>query len=303
MYNDILKLSSEVKQAFQDRKPVVALESTIIAHGMPYPQNLPTALELENIVRQYNCCPATIFLKDGNIHIGAETDELSFLAVSQNVEKAGQRDIPLLLTRKKTAATTVSATAFCAHLAGIEVFATGGIGGVHRYAEQSFDISSDLTTLQNTPVIIISAGVKAILDIPKTLEYLETAAVPVLGWQTDYFPGFYSSSTPWKVKRIDNLITLKKMYHLQQKLGMRNAVLLANPVPEENEISWQEINLIVEKALKQMNDEDISAQEVTPFLLRKITNLTGGKSLQTNIALVKNNVELACKTALVIAEA
>ncbi|MCF7912885.1 MAG: pseudouridine-5'-phosphate glycosidase [Candidatus Cloacimonetes bacterium] len=292
-----LHLSAEVEMAIKNNIPIVALESTIIAHGMPYPQNLETASHLENIIREKGCCPATIFLRDGNIMIGAEQEQLQHLAQAKDVQKATTRDIAAILVKNQTGATTVAATMRCCRLAGIKVFATGGIGGVHRGAEETFDISADLTELANTPVIVISAGAKAILDIGKTLEYLETAGVAVMGWQTDTFPGFYSAATPWSISRIDSAAAIAAIYKEQIELGLSSGMLIANPVPQEYEIPWNKMALIIDQALADMKAMEITGKAVTPFLLSRITEITGGDSLKTNIRLVENNVKLACRIA------
>jgi pseudouridylate synthase len=290
-------LSKEVEKARKNNIPIVALESTIIAHGMPYPQNLETALHLENIVRESGCCPATIYMNKGKIMVGAESEDIKFLAQAKNVQKVTTRDIASVLIKKQTGATTVAATMRCCMLAEIKVFATGGIGGVHRGVEETFDISADLTELANTPVIVISAGAKAILDIGKTLEYLETAGVTVFGWQTDKFPGFYSASTPWSVTETRSEKEIAAIYHKQIELGVLSGILIANPVPVKDEIPWNKMALIIDQALADMNAMDISGKAVTPFLLRRITEITSGNSLETNIRLVENNVKLACRIA------
>jgi pseudouridine-5'-phosphate glycosidase len=264
---------------------------------MPYPQNLETALKLEGIVRENDCCPATIFLDGGKIRIGIREEELNELAQSEQVKKVTTRDISEILVRKQSGATTVAATMYCAYLAGIKVFATGGIGGVHRYAEETFDISADLTELARTPLIVVSAGAKAILDLGKTLEYLETCGVPVYGWQTESFPGFYSAATPWKVNRIDELSELAEIYRIQRELKLTNGILLTNPVAGEDEIPWQQMEVFINQALSELKKKKISGKKVTPYLLQKITELTEGRSLKANIKLVENNVKLACRLA------
>jgi len=297
MIDKNIHLAREVEKARKNSIPIVALESTIIAHGMPYPQNLETALHLENIVRKSGCCPATIFLNKGKIMVGAEPEDLQFLAQAEDVQKVTTRDIASVLVKKQTGATTVAATMRCCRLAEIKVFATGGIGGVHRGAAETFDISADLTELANTPVIVISAGAKAILDIGKTLEYLETAGVIVLGWQTAKFPGFYSASTPWSVTETRSEKEIAAIYHKQLELGLHSGMLIANPVPQEDEIPWDKMALIIDQALSDMNAVEITGKAVTPFLLRRITEITAGNSLETNIRLVENNVKLACRIA------
>jgi len=297
--NDIKRIqyNEEVMAAFEKNLPVVALESTIISHGMPYPQNLETAKFLEEIVREMGCCPATVFLRDGFMRIGAESADLEHLASADNVKKVTTRDLAEVLVKKETGATTVAATMRCAYLAGIKVFATGGVGGVHRGAETSFDISADLTELARTPVIVISAGAKAILDMGKTLEYLETMGVPVYGWQTDSFPGFYSAKTPWKVNRIDNVKQIGEIFTTQTEIGLKSGMLIANPVAEEFEIGWDKMAAIIDQALADMKALGISGKGVTPFLLNRIKEITDGDSLETNIRLVESNVRLGCEIA------
>ena len=229
--------------------------------------------------------------------IGAEPEDLEHLATAKDVKKVTTRDIARMLVNKETGATTVAATMYCACPAEIKVMATGGIGGVHRGAEESFDISADLTELSRTPVIVVSAGAKAILDIGKTLEYLETAGVPVYGWQTDIFPGFYSSRTPWQVSRIDSVKEIAEIYKKQLESGLKSGILIADPIPNEYEIPWDEMALIIDQAISDMKTMNITGKAVTPFLLKRITEITGGSSLETNIRLVENNVKLACQIA------
>ncbi|MCF7919977.1 MAG: pseudouridine-5'-phosphate glycosidase [Candidatus Cloacimonetes bacterium] len=295
MDNGQLRFSEEVADALSSGLAVVALESTIIAHGMPFPQNLETARHLEEIVRENGCCPATVFLRDGFIRIGTDDDDLEFLSQAKDVKKVTTRDLAETLVNKWTGATTVAATMHCANMAGIEVFATGGIGGVHRGVEMSFDISADLTELQRTPVIVVSAGAKAILDIGKTLEFLETAGVPVYGWQTASFPGFYSAKTPWKVNRINEVKTIAEIFKRQREIGLNSGMLIANPIAEEFEIAWDKMALIIEQAIADMEILRISGKGVTPFLLNRIKEITEGCSLTTNIRLVESNVKLACE--------
>lgn len=299
----MIKYSEEVISAQRANKPVVALESTIISHGMPYPQNLETARNLENIVREKGCCPATIFIHKGKICIGAESSELEYLAKAKDVKKVSTREIAEVLAEKSTGATTVAATMRCAAMAGVRVFATGGIGGVHRQAEESFDISADLTELARTPVIVISAGAKAILDIPKTLEYLETQSVPVFGWKTSSFPGFYSSETPWEVKSIESVKAIANIFMIQGEIGIESGILLANPISKDFEIPWDEMAKTINSALEDMKKEKINGKKVTPYLLKRITELTGGESLKTNIELVKSNVCLAAEIAIALKKA
>ncbi|HHE37869.1 MAG TPA: pseudouridine-5'-phosphate glycosidase [Candidatus Cloacimonetes bacterium] len=290
-----LEINERTREAFYNKKPVIALESTIISHGLPYPQNLEVAKNLERIALENGVVPATICLMNGKIKIGLEESELEILAKNQDVKKVSSRDIGRILVKKEIGATTVSATMRCAYLAGINVFATGGIGGVHRNAEISFDISTDLIELSRTPVIVVSAGAKAILDLSKTLEMLETLSVPVYGYGTDHFPAFYSSKTNLKINRIDSAKQIAEIFKENQKLGLSNGILVANSIPEKYEIPYTEMEEYIEKALQEAKKKEIKGQKVTPFLLSKIVDLTKGKSLSANIKLVENNVRLACE--------
>ncbi|MEA1973419.1 MAG: pseudouridine-5'-phosphate glycosidase [Candidatus Cloacimonadota bacterium] len=295
--NNLIELSKEVKLAFEESKPVVALESTIISHGMPYPQNYETARELENICRDNGVIPATICLMNGKIKIGLEDDELKELATQKGVMKVSIRDMGFCLSQNKTGATTVASTMFCAELVGVKVFATGGIGGVHRGAESTFDISADLKQFSQSKVIVVCAGAKAILDLPKTLEYLETEGVPVIGYKTDEFPAFYSQQSGLKVLQIDEPKKIADIFKFNQNIGLRKGVIVGNPIPIEAEIPREIIGITIEKALKEAKEQNVKGKDTTPFLLKRIVELTEGKSLITNIALVKNNVEVACKIA------
>ena len=292
-----LELSKEVIKAIESNKPIVALESTIISHGMPYPQNYETARELENICRDNGVTPATICIMNGKIKIGLEDEELKELATQSDVMKVSVRDLGYCLSQKKMGATTVASTMYCSELANISVFATGGIGGVHRGAETTFDISADLPQLGKSPVIVVCAGAKAILDLPKTIEYLETEGVPVIGYQTSEFPAFYSHKSGLKALQLDEPKLIADIYSFNKKIGLKKGVLVGNPVPLDSEIRKEEIDKIIEIALQDAQNENIIGKDTTPFLLKRIVELTDGKSLETNIALVKNNVELACKIA------
>ena len=293
--------SAEVKAIRGDtnfRKPVVALESTIITHGMPYPRNLEVALEVEEVVRQAGAVPATIAVLNGALHIGLDPAQLTDLAKAKNVAKVSRADMAFIMSQSRTGATTVAATMIAAHLAGIEVFATGGIGGVHRGAETTFDISADLRELALTPVIVVAAGPKAILDIPKTMEILETYGVPVIVYGQDVMPAFWSSTSDVPAPlRCDSAGEIAKALRTRQSLGMSGGQLIANPVPHFAEISTTEINPIINQALAEAAQGRISSKAVTPFLLNRILELTAGRSLITNIALVKNNAKLAADIA------
>ena len=294
-----LKLHHEVSSALKSNDPVVVLESTIIAHGMPYPENLHFAHKAENIVRKGGAIPATIALISGEVWVGLNDSQLEYITNKNNtIDKIATRDIGYAVANKLSGATTVSATMHVANLAGIKVFATGGIGGVHRNAENTFDISQDLIELSRTPVIVVSAGVKAILDIPKTLEQLETLAVPVVGYKTNEFPAFYSRRSGCRLSyRCDSAAEIAEIFNSQLGSGINSALLVANPVPEDVEIPKNEIDIYISKALEECSKSKISGKAITPFLLQKIVELTGNKSLVTNIALALNNVNLATKIA------
>jgi pseudouridylate synthase len=295
---DVLVFSEEVAKAMKENKPVVALESTIISHGMPYPQNVETAKEVEQLIRENGAVPATIAILDGKIKIGVNEEELEFLGTNKEVEKVSRRDLPYVIAMKKHGATTVAATMICASMAGIKVFATGGIGGVHRGAERTMDISADLQELAHTNVAVVCAGAKSILDLGLTLEYLETNGVPIIGYGTDILPAFYSSTSPFKVNyRIDTPEEIAKLIATKWELGLNGGLIIANPIPKEDELEESYINSIIEEALKEAEGKQIAGKAVTPFLLDKVKTLTGGKSLEANIALVKNNAVLAAKIA------
>jgi len=292
-----IKFSPKVQKAQAEKKPILALESTIISHGMPYPQNLQVAEELEQIVTENGVIPATICLMDGVIKVGLNKSELFRLATEKGVRKVSRRDIAPVLINRETGATTVAATMMLAELAGIKVFATGGIGGVHRGFEKNFDISADLPEFSRTPVIVVSAGAKAILDLNRTLEYLETMSVPVLGYKTSTLPAFYSRDSNIEIFRIESEKEIVEIYKQNLKLGFRTGILVANPVPEKDEIHFEEMNKLIETALLAADEQGISGQAVTPFLLKKIVEISQGRSLKANIALVKNNVALGSKIA------
>jgi pseudouridine-5'-phosphate glycosidase len=295
--NKIIQLSPSVADAINHRKPIIALESTIISHGMPYPENLRVAEKLENIASQTGVVPATICLMDGKIRVGLDENELEILAKAEHVAKVSSRDIAPVLAKKQTGATTVAATMKIAALSGIKVFATGGIGGVHRKAASTFDISNDLLELSRNPVIVVSAGAKAILDLPKTLEFLETMGVPVMGFQTDKFPAFYSSESNLKIDRIDSTNEIAQIYKTGIELGFKTGMLIGNPIPKDEEIPFEEMDSYIQKALINAENKGITGRDLTPFLLANIVKITEGRSLKTNIELVKNNVKLACDIA------
>jgi pseudouridylate synthase len=297
-----LEYSQEVIEAREAGKPVVALESTIISHGMPYPQNVETAREVEEIIRENGAVPATIAILDGKIKIGLSNEDLEYLGKSKNVEKASRRDIPFLLSTKKNGATTVAATMICAELAGIEVFVTGGIGGVHREAETTMDISADLQELAQTNVAVVCAGAKSILDLGLTLEYLETQGVPVVGFGTNTLPAFYTRTSPFNVNfRLDSADEVAEMIKTKWELGLDGGIVVANPIPEENALDESFISKVIAQALAEAKEKQIEGKQVTPFLLGKVKELTDGKSLVANIALVKNNARVGAMIAASLA--
>ncbi|MBL8006057.1 MAG: pseudouridine-5'-phosphate glycosidase [Ignavibacteria bacterium] len=295
---DFLSISEEVRDALNENKAVVALESTIISHGMPYPDNFNTALEIEKTVRDNNAVPATIAVINGIVKIGLDKEELQFLSEEKNILKASRRDLPVIISKKLNAATTVSATMIFAEAASVEIFATGGIGGVHRNAQETFDISADLTELARTNVSVVSAGVKSILDIGLTLEYLETAGVPVIGYRTDEFPAFYTKESGYKVNfRLDTPDEIAGVIKAKRKLGLNGGIIIANPVPDEYSMDKRIIDKAIEQAVEAARKKGIKGKDVTPFLLAEIRNITAGKSLESNIKLVLNNAKLASETA------
>lgn len=297
-----LAFAPEVRAALDAGKPVVALESTIITHGMPFPSNVETARRVETEIRAHGAVPATIAVFGGQIHIGLTGEELDALARAKDVMKVSRADLAVCLAKGAWGATTVAATMICADLAGIKVFATGGIGGVHRGAETSFDISADLAELGITPVTVVAAGAKAILDLPKTLEVLETDGVPVIAYGQDEFPAFWSRSSGLKAPlRMDSAAEIARAQILRRALGLSGGQLVANPVPAEAEIPHEVIDPVIEQALAEAAAQHIHAKEVTPFLLARIFELTEGRSLETNIALVLNNARLAAAIAAELA--
>ncbi len=297
-FNNYLQISDEVQQALNDNKPIVALESTIISHGMPYPQNYETAKQVEDTVRENGAVPATIAILEGKIKVGLSEEDLQILSNSSDILKASRRDIPVIVSEKLNAATTVSATMICAALAGLKIFATGGIGGVHRNGNDSFDISADLTELAQTNIAVVSAGVKSILDIGLTLEYLETQGVPVIGYATDEFPAFYTRQSGFKVNyKLDTPEQIARMIKTKWELGLKGGVIIANPIPEESSMNKDVIDEAIENALMKADKKKIKGKDVTPFLLGEIKSITGGSSLNSNIQLVLNNAKLAAQIA------
>ena len=298
-----LTLTEEVRAALADGHPVVALESTIISHGMPYPQNVAMATQVERIIRDGGAVPATIAVLGGRPRVGLEAADLELLATDPHVDKVSLRDLPYVIARGAHGATTVAATMRLAALAGIRTFVTGGLGGVHRGAQQSFDISADLTELAQTDVAVVSAGVKSILDIGLTLETLETLGVPVIGYGTDEFPAFFSRTSGFAAPmRADSPAELASIMHTKWDLGIRGGLDIANPIPAEDEIPAGQIAVIIEQALRDMDAKGVKGKEATPFLLGRIVEITGGESLRANIALVKNNARLGARIATAYAE-
>ena len=297
--NQFLDMSPEVKEAMETGKPVVALESTIISHGMPYPKNVETALNVQRIIRENGAVPATIAIIKGRLKAGLTDNEIEYLGkTGRAVPKASRRDLPILVAEGKDGATTVTTTMMIAHMAGIEVFATGGIGGVHRGAQKTFDISADLEELANTPVMVICAGAKAILDLGLTLEYLETKGVPVIGYGTQELPAFYSRHSGLKVDyEIDTPQDLAMAFHVKRELGMKGGMLVTNPIPEAYAMDGTKIDKAIDQALKEADQQGVHGKETTPFLLARVAELTGGDSLASNIQLVYNNVKLGAQTA------
>jgi len=300
--NKYLDLSPEVAQALSEGKPVVALESTIISHGMPYPQNVETALKVEQTIRDNGATPATIAIIGGRLKAGLTPDEIEYLGKKgRDVAKASRRDLPVLVARGADGATTVTTTMIIAHLAGIKVFATGGIGGVHRGAETTMDISADLEELSMTPVMVICAGAKSILDLGLTLEYLETKGVPVIGYGTEELPAFYTRKSGFRVDyRIDSPEELAAAFRAKLEMGLKGGMLVTNPIPEEYSMDPERINAAIDEAIAESNAQGIKGKETTPFLLARIKDITGGDSLASNIQLVLNNARLAARTAALL---
>tara|TARA_Y100000385_G_scaffold54137_1_gene51538 strand:+ start:1074 stop:1979 length:906 start_codon:yes stop_codon:yes gene_type:complete len=293
--------SEEVHAALDTGRPVVALESTIITHGMPYPENLKTAKNVEDVVRKNGAVPATIAIINQAVHIGLSAEQLEWLAKANNVLKLSRADLAFAVAQGRTGATTVAATMICAALAGISVFATGGIGGVHKGAEDTFDVSADLLELAQTPVTVVCAGAKAILDLNKTMEVLETHGVPVIGYRTDLLPAFWSRMSDIPIPmRCDTPAQISNAHKIRSALGLKGGQLVANPIPAEAELSREYMEPIIAQAVAEAEAQGVAAKALTPFLLGKILELTKGKSLIANIALVRSNAELASKIAIAL---
>jgi pseudouridine-5'-phosphate glycosidase len=297
--NSYLEIHPEVKQAIAEGKPVIALESTIISHGMPYPENINTAIAVEEIVKSYGAVPATIAIFNGNCHAGLTREQLELFANTKDIWKVSLRDMAYVISKKLYGATTVAATMRIASMAGIKIFVTGGIGGVHRNAERTMDISADLTEMEQTSVAVVSAGVKSILDIGLTLEYLETKGIPVVTVGQDEFPSFYSRKSGYaSPQRLDTPDEIAQMLHTKWQLGLNGSVLIANPVPAKEEIDASEMETHIKEALKAASNNKITGKEVTPFLLKYIAEHTKGESLEANIALIKHNAKLGAEIAV-----
>ena len=293
-----MDISEEIQNSIKENGPVVALESTIISHGMPFPQNLETALEVESIIRKEGAIPATIAVVEGRIKIGLSNLELEQFAQRTKTVKVSSRDLPLALSQKQDGGTTVAASMICASMAGISVFVTGGIGGVHRGSEKTMDISGDLMELARTNVAVVCAGIKSILDIPRTLEYLETQGVPVIGYRTDKFPAFYTTTSGYSVQsRINTAEEIARCMKVKWELGLEGGMVIANPVLREDAMDEEVIEEAITKSLKEASEKGIDGKAVTPFLLERISQLTDGESLKTNIALVCNNALVGAKIA------
>lgn len=301
--NKYLDISAEVSEALASGKPVVALESTIISHGMPYPKNVETALEVEKIIRENGAIPATIAIIGGRLKAGLSAEEIEYFGKKgAEIAKASRRDLPVLIARGQDGACTVTTTMMIAHMAGISVFATGGIGGVHRGAETTMDISADLEELGQTPVMVICAGAKSILDLGLTLEYLETKGVPVIGYGTEELPAFYTRKSGFGVDyRLDTPKELAAAFHAKQEMGLKGGMLVANPIPEEYAMDTDTINKAIDQAVAESREQGIHGKATTPFLLARVKDLTGGDSLESNIQLVFNNARVAAKTAVELA--
>ena len=292
----MLKINPEVIRAIAENKPVVALESTIISHGMPYPKNVQTALEVEKVIREHGAIPATIGIIGGDAIVGMTPEEIEEFGKRKGILKASRRDLPVIYAKKLWAATTVATTMIIANQAGIKLFVTGGIGGVHRGATETMDISADLQELAKTPVTVVCAGAKAILDLPLTLEYLETMGVPVLGYQTDELPAFYTRHSGLKVDyKLENAKEAALAMYEKEINDLSGGILIANPIPEEYSMDEKVINDAIEKAIVMMKEQGIKGKETTPFLLKTIVELTGGDSLESNIKLVLNNAAVGAE--------
>lgn len=299
-----LSISSEVQEAIKNNKPVVALESTIISHGMPYPKNVETAYNVEKIIRDAGAVPATIAILGGKITVGLNKEQIDYLGKEGlSIPKVSRRDLPYILATEKDGSTTVATTMIGANMAGIKVFATGGVGGVHRGGQNTFDISADLEELGKTDVVVVCAGAKAILDLGLTLEYLETKGVPVLGYKTQILPAFYSAKSPYNVDyRVDTPKEIAQIMHAKYSSNLKGGMLIANPIPDAHSLEFDEIEKVILRAVDEANEKGIKGKHITPFLLDRIQQLTSGESLESNIMLIYNNARLAAEIAREYAE-
>lgn len=303
MLEKYLNVHPEVKKALAEGLPVVALESTIISHGMPYPKNIEMAKTVSKIIRENGAIPATIAIIDGVLKVGLTTEEIEFLGTSKDIVKASRRDLPFIISKKLNGATTVATTMILANLSGVKVFATGGIGGVHRGAQETFDISADLQELANTNVAVICAGAKSILDIGLTLEYLETNGVPVVGFETEEFPAFYTRKSGFGVDyKVESSLEVASALKAKWDLNLKGGMVIGNPIPKEFEMDYDTINNAIESALKEAEEKNIAGKKVTPFLLDRVKTITDGKSLDANIELVYNNAKVAAQIAKDLSE-
>lgn len=299
MLKKYLDINPEVSKALSEGAPVVALESTIISHGMPYPLNVETAVKVENIIRENGAIPATIAILNGKLKVGLTAEEIEYLGKTKNVVKTSRRDLPFVVSNNLDGATTVASTMIIAKLAGIKVFATGGIGGVHRGAQETFDISADLQELAHTNVAVICAGAKSILDIGLTLEYLETQGVPIVGYQTDEMPAFYTRKSGFSVDyKIDSPEKIASALKVKWDLGLDGGMVVANPIPEQYAMDYDTITNAINDAIKEAEEKGIKGKDATPFLLAKVKDITDGSSLESNIQLVFNNAVLGAKIAV-----
>lgn len=303
MLEKYLNVHPEVKKALAEGLPVVALESTIISHGMPYPKNIEMAKTVSKIIRENGAIPATIAIINGVLKVGLTTEEIEFLGTSKDIVKASRRDLPFIISKKLNGATTVATTMILANLAGVKVFATGGIGGVHRGAQETFDISADLQELANTNVAVICAGAKSILDIGLTLEYLETNGVPVVGFETEEFPAFYTRKSGFGVDyKVESSLEVASALKAKWDLNLKGGMVIGNPIPKEFEMDYNTINNAIESALKEAEEKNITGKKVTPFLLDRVKTITEGKSLDANIELVYNNAKVAAQISKDLSE-
>ncbi len=294
----MLIIKEEVKKALEEKRAVVALESTLIAHGLPYPENVKIGRKLEAIIREEGAIPATLAVIEGKIHVGLGDEELEYIAKARDVWKLSTREIPICVAQKKTGATTVSATSYIASLVGIRLFSTGGLGGVHRGVTETWDISRDLEELSQTEIIVVSSGAKSLLDLPKTVEYLETKGVIVVGYGTDQFPAFYTRNSGLTIPRVDEIDEIVEIYKVKKRLGIPGGIVVGNPIRKDMEVPKEEVSKWIEEALSLVKKNGITGKQVTPFLLDKIKEISNGKSVAANLALLEDNARVAAKIAV-----